>query len=68
MSRQAMQESLRIDLKHQLEARTISLELHKRATAVIEKLTVADWKDIDNMSTVAASEMVLDIARNFKEL
>ena len=64
MSRRAMQESLTIDLQHQLDARTITQDLHQKAIQVVHAFTSADWKDLNNMSTVAASEMVLEIARN----
>ena len=63
MSRRAMQESLTIDLKAQLENKEITKELHDKALHVVHTLSDDDWKDIDNMSTVEASEMVLDIAK-----
>lgn len=64
MSRRAMQESLTIDLKHQLDANSIRKDLHDKALKVIHNFSADDWKDIDNMSTVEAVEMVLDVARH----
>ncbi|MNB92520.1 hypothetical protein D3C75_396240 [compost metagenome] len=63
MSRKAMKESLTYDLKAQLETQIIDKALHDKALSVVNTLTDDDWKDIDNMSTVEAADMVLSIAR-----
>ncbi|MNI36489.1 hypothetical protein D3C73_905390 [compost metagenome] len=63
MSRKAMKDSLLYDLKAQLEKQMIDKVLHDKAITVINNFKAVDWKDIDDMSTVAAVDMVLDVAR-----
>jgi len=63
MSRQALKESVTNDLQAQFETQLITKDLQNKALKVIENFSDDDWKDIDNMSTVEAADMVLDIAR-----
>ena len=63
MSRRTMKQSITNDLKAQLEKQMIDKALHDKAVAVIDAFTTADWNDIDDMSTVGAVDMVLDVAR-----
>jgi hypothetical protein len=59
-----MKQSIVEDLDAQLKEQMITQELRDKAVLVIDQdLTADDWKDIDNMSTVEASDMVLDLAR-----
>lgn len=63
MSRRTMKQSIISDLKAQLEKQMIDSALYDKAVAVIDAFTTADWNDIDDMSTVGAVDMVLDVAR-----
>lgn len=63
MSRRTMKQSIICDLKAQLEKQMIDRALYDKATAVVDAFTAADWNDIDDMSTVGAVDMVLDVAR-----
>lgn len=63
MSRRTMKQSITTDLAAQLEKNMIGRGLYDKAIKVIDNFTAADWKDIDDMSTVGAVEMVLDVAR-----
>lgn len=64
MSTKQMKQSIVEDLDAQLKEQMITQELRDKAVLVIDQdLTADDWKDIDNMSTVEASDMVLDLAR-----
>lgn len=51
------------DLNELLKLNTISQSLYDKSVATLDDLTDADWKDIENMSTDEASDMVRDIAR-----
>lgn len=64
MPKQQLKQSIVDDLDAQLKENLITQELRNKAAVVIDQdLTADDWKDIDNMSTVEASDMVLDLAR-----
>lgn len=63
MSRRTMKQSIISDLKAQLEKQMIDQVLYDKAVIVVDAFTAADWNDIDDMSTVGAVDMVLDVAR-----
>lgn len=63
MSRKTMKDSILYDLKAQLEKQMIDQAMYDKAVIVINNFKAADWTDIDDMSTVGAVEMVLDVAR-----
>ena len=64
MSKQQLKQSIVEDLDAQLKEQMITQELRDKAALVVDQdLTADDWNDIDNMSTVEASDMVLSLAR-----
>ena len=64
MSKQQLKESIVQDIDEQVKLAAVTPSLRNKAILVLEHdLTADDWKDIDNMSTEEASDMVLSLAR-----
>lgn len=64
MSKQQLKESIVKDIDEQVKLAAVTPSLRDNAILVLEQdLTADDWKDIDNMSTEEASDMVLSLAR-----